>query len=206
MTRLLIVGAGGHGRVVAETALASGRWSEVAFVDRSFPTVLRPEQGVVIGTDADAGRHLGDYREAIVAIGDNHARVAQLELLAKLGFDLPVIVHPGCWVSPSARLGAGSVVLAGAVINAGASLGRACIVNTGASVDHDCVLGDGVHVAPGAHLGGHTIVGAASWIGIGAVVRHRVKIGAAVVVGAGGAVVTDLADGVTVAGVPARVL
>lgn len=204
MSRLLIVGAGGHGKVVAEAALASKNWNEIAFLDGRSPELRRVLDWSVIGKDTEAERFRADYPECVVAIGDNRLRVARLAALENAGFRLPVIVHPACWVSPSARIGAGTVLVAGAIVNAAATLGRGCIVNTGATVDHDCVLGDGVHVAPGAHVGGDATIGARTWVGMGAAVRHGVKIGTDVMVGAGAAVVEDLPDGVTVVGVPAR--
>lgn len=206
MIRLLILGAGGHGKVVAEAAVASGRWRTIAFLDGRFPALSSVLEWPVIGTDAQATQFLPRDREIFVAIGDNRLRLQLLESLRESGFAVPAIVHPNAWVSPSARVGEGTVLVAGAVVNAGASLGRGCIVNTGASVDHDCSIGDGVHVSPGAHIGGGAVVSARTWIGIGAAIRHRVKIGADVVVGAGAAVIADLPDGVKAMGVPARVV
>ena len=109
-------------------------------------------------------------------------------------------------VSPHARVGAGSVVLARAVINIDAELGCACIINSGAVVEHDNRLADGVHVSPLAVLAGGVSVGEASWIGAGAAVRQGLKIGHDALVGLGAAAVQDVADGEIVAGVPARIL
>jgi len=159
----------------------------------------------VIGKDAEAKRFLADYPEAFVAIGDNRLRLDLMATLERIGFRLPTIAHPMSWVSPSARVGPGSVLVAGSVVNADATLGRGCIVNTGATVDHDCSIGDGAHISPGAHVGGNAVIGARTWIGIGAVIRHGVKIGTDVVIGAGAAVVADLPDHVQAMGVPARV-
>ena len=204
-TRLLIVGAGGHGKVVAETALASGRWKEVAFLDGRYPQLSSAIGWPVVGSDAEPAGFLNDHPEAFVAIGDNQIRVSRILALQALGFRVPALVHPAAWVSPSAILGAGSVVMAGGIINACADLGRGCIVNTGATVDHDCVLADGVHISPGAHVGGASAIGERSWVGVGAAIRHGVRIGADVMIGAGAAVVGDLPSGVTAIGVPARI-
>jgi sugar O-acyltransferase (sialic acid O-acetyltransferase NeuD family) len=206
VSRLLIIGAGGHGKVVAEAALASKHWTEIAFLDERHPKLARVLDWPVIGKDTEAERFLAEYPESVVAIGDNRLRLASMAALEKAGFRLPVIAHPHSWLSPSARIGVGTVLIAGTVVNARATLGRGCIVNTGATVDHDCVIGDGVHISPGAHLGGEVMVGERTWIGIGAAVRQCVKIGAEVMVGAGAAVVDDLADGVTAVGVPAKVV
>lgn len=206
MSRLLVMGAGGHGKVVAEAAVACGQWTEIAFLDGRFPGHSRALDWPVVGSDGEPAVFLREFPEIFVAFGDNHLRTTRIAELVKIGFHIPVIVHPAAWVSPSAKLGDGTVVVAGAVVNAGANLGFGCIVNTGATVDHDCSLADGVHISPGAHVGGETTIGEHTWIGIGAAIRHRMQIGARVTVGAGAAVVSDLPSGVVANGVPARIV
>ncbi|MBX3575926.1 MAG: acetyltransferase [Rhizobiaceae bacterium] len=201
--RLLIVGAGGHGRVVADAALEAG-FADIAFLDDSV--AANPTSGpfAVIGPLADIERLAGAWPSAIAAVGNNARR---LELLARLrgaGYATPLVRHPAAALSRHATVGAGVFVAAGAVVNIGARLGDAVIVNTGATIDHDCVLADGVHVSPGAHLGGTVKVGPRSWIGVGTAVRHGLTIGSDAIVGAGAAVVSDVADDITVVGVPAR--
>ena len=189
MNRLIIIGAGGHGRVVADIA--------------SVPTVFLDEdtslQGVA-GTPSELSSLAVDGDGVIVAIGDNNTR---LEVLGDIE-QATTILHRSSVVSDSATLGFGTVVFAGAIINAYATLGIGCIVNTGATVDHDCLLADGVHISPGANLGGNVTVGECSWVGIGACVKNGVSIGKNVIVGAGAAVVQDVPDNVTVVGVPAK--
>ena len=206
MSRLLVIGAGGHGKVVAEAAIASQAWTEVAFLDRRFPELRSVNGWPVIGSDGAIATYRSRYPEIFVAIGDNRARVEQLRECLESGFRAPVILHPRAWVSPSASVGPGVIVVGGAIVNACASIGRGCIVNTGATVDHDCELADGVHISPGAHVGGGTSIGECTWIGIGAAIRHGIRIGADVMVGAGAAVVDDLPTGVTALGVPARLV
>lgn len=206
MTRpLLILGAGGHAKVVAEAALATGRWDAVAFLDDRHPAAREVMGWPVLGRLGDAPSLRGRYPDALVAIGHCRTRLRVQNELRRNGFDLPVVVHPAAWVSPSATLGAGTVVFAQAAVNACARVGEACILNTGCSVDHDCALGDGVHVCPGARLAGEVAVGDATWVGIGSSVIQRVRLGADVTVGAGAAVLRDVPDGVTAVGVPARV-
>lgn len=205
MKGLLVVGGGGHGKVVADTARATGRWDRVAFVDDRFPALDAVMGLAVLGRVDDAPSLLGAFPEAVVAIGHCRTRLRVMDRLVAQGFSLPVIVHPAAWVSPAATLGEGTVVFAQAAINACARLGRGCIANTGSSIDHDCALGDGVHVCPGARLAGEVTVGDASWLGIGCSVIQRVRIGADVTLGAGAAVVREIPDGVTAVGVPARV-
>lgn len=203
MRRLAILGASGHGRVIADAALAAG-WEAVAFYDDAWPGVSASGPWQVVGRTADLRRDAAQLDGAVVGIGDNVTRLVKLRELLAGGALLVSVVHPDAVVSTRAEVGQGSVLLGGAVVNPFARLGRGCIVNSGASVDHDCQLADGVHVSPGAHLGGGVRVGEASWIGIGASVIQGVSIGAGATVGAGAAVVDDVADGATVVGVPAR--
>ena len=204
MSSLLIIGAGGHGRVLADVAMCTQRWSRLAFADDRGAALGEPLGLEVVGTCADLERLAAQFDALAVGIGNAVARLRFLKQIEALGYPLPVIVHPTAYVSSFARLGAGTVVFPQAVVNAGAVLGAGCIVNTGATVDHDCQLADAVHVCPGAHLAGDVQVGLRCWIGIGACVREGMCIGDDVCVGAGGAVVTHLASGVTVVGVPAR--
>lgn len=204
MRRLAIFGAGGHGQVIADAALTNG-WEDIVFFDDAWPGLKEAGQWPVVGAFSSATGDAARFEGAIVGIGDNTARLAKMEELAASA-SFVTVVHPAAWVSSSSRIAPASAIFAGAVVNPFAQLGRACIINTCASVDHHCVLADGVHVSPGAHLGGGVTIGKGSWIGIGAAVRDGVTIGAGVVVGAGAAVVSDVPDGVTVVGVPAKPL
>ena len=203
MKRLALLGASGHGKVVAEVAMLSG-WSEVVFFDDAWPQCLRVGVWSVLGTTAQLMADLKQFDGVFVAIGDCKTRLQKLRILASAGADLPTLVHPHAVVSRHAKLGAGTVVMAGAVINADADIGMACIVNTGSTVDHDCHLADGVHISPGANLAGAVKVDSCSWVGIGAVVRQGQIIGPHVIVGAGSVVVSDVPSGQTVVGNPAR--
>jgi len=203
---LLVMGAGGHGRVVASSAFQTRRWTQIAFLDDKYPGVGAVDDMPVLGPFADAASLHSRFPEAVVALGESHLRMRILRELQEMGFGLPVVVHPAAWVSSSATLGAGTVVFAHGVVNPGARLGQGCIVNTAATVDHDCQIGDGVHLSPGVHLGGEVTVGEHTWLGLGANIKHGVTIGKDVIVGVGAAVVCDLPDGVTAMGVPARIV
>jgi sugar O-acyltransferase (sialic acid O-acetyltransferase NeuD family) len=203
MKRLAILGASGHGKVVADAALQAG-WQSVDFFDDAWPRVSSNGPWPVVGTTADLINQAPQHDGAVVAIGDNATRLMKMDALAAARVELVSIVHPAAVVSPFAAVGEGSAILAGAVLNAFAVLGRGCIVNTCSSVDHDCELAEGVHVSPGVRLGGDVRVGRGTWIGLGASVKHGVRIGTDVLVGAGAAVVNDVSDGLTVVGVPAR--
>jgi sugar O-acyltransferase (sialic acid O-acetyltransferase NeuD family) len=201
-TRLIVYGAGGHGKVVADAAQRSG-WNNILFVDDRWPQVERAGYWPVIGSGNELLRHLSGNDQVAVAIGDCRVRLGRVRSLLAQDVRLATVVHPNAVVSDYALIGEGTVVFAGAVVNVDSRLGMACIVNTGALVDHDCEISDGVHISPGACLAGGVAVGEASWIGMGARVRERVNIGAGVVVGAGSVVLKPVPDGSTVVGVPA---
>jgi sugar O-acyltransferase (sialic acid O-acetyltransferase NeuD family) len=200
---LLIIGAGGHGKVVADTALALG-WSGIAFLDDRAPDLPPPLGLPVLGALRELPAQAGGFRHAIVAIGDARLRLSWSQRCREAGLEVVSLIHPAAAVSRFAQVEAGSVVFAQAAINADAHIGAACIINTGATVDHDCRVGAGVHVCPGAHLAGDVHVGEAAWIGIAAAIRQGIRIGANATVGAGAVVVADVPASATVVGVPAR--
>ncbi len=207
MQSLVVWGATGQAVVLAEFASAIG-YTIVALVDNDA-AAQSPLDGVPLVHGDAFETWCAGRTEALcgaVAIGGTHgrARLAIAERLTRAGLALPVLVHPAAYVARDAALGAGSQILAGAVIAARVTAGRCCIVNTRASVDHESALGDGVHLAPGATLAGLVAVGDAAFVGTGASVVPRVRIGADAIVGAGAAVIGDVAAGTTVYGVPAR--
>jgi len=170
MGDLLIVGAGGHGRVVAETAELCGEWDTIAFLD-DRTDVDRVLGHRIIGKMDEYEQFADEYKYAIVCIGDNEKRLDLIEKLVKSGYKVPVIIHPRAAVSKYCDIGDGSVILAGAVINTSTSIGKGCIINIHACVDHDCVLGDGVHVCSGGVVRSGCRVGGLSYIGAGACVK-----------------------------------
>lgn len=205
MNTLALLGASGHGKVVADAALASG-WQEVVFFDDAWPRLTMNGRWPVVGNMASLLSSDQDFEGVLVAIGNCAIRWEKHQTLRAAGARLATVVHPRASLSPFATLGLGSVMMAGAVVNVDALVGDACIINTGATVDHDCKLEHGVHVSPGAHLSGNVTVGALSWIGVGATVRQSMHIGSDVMVGAGAVVVESVPNGLTVVGSPARVM
>lgn len=201
--KLAVLGMGGHGRVVAEAAVQAG-WREIAFFDDARHNDRWTIFGRHAGTSTDLLENPADFDGVIIAIGNNSTRARLGSRLAAGGTPLATIIHPAASVSPSSRIGSGTVILAGATVVTGAEIGMGCIVNTGASVDHDCQIGDWVHISPGARVAGDVTVGDMAWIGIGSAIREGTRVGSAAIVGAGAAVVDDVADGTTVVGNPAR--
>jgi sugar O-acyltransferase (sialic acid O-acetyltransferase NeuD family) len=199
---VVIYGAGGHGKVVLDALERAGRHI-AGFVDDDPGRAGGEHCGhsvVAAPGEWGAGRRV----EFVVAIGDAADRQRASYRVEQLGYDLATVVHPSAVVAPDVDIGSGSMVLAGTAINPGVRVGRGVIINTGAVVDHDCTIADFAHVAPGARLAGNVSVGERSLVGIGATVVPGVKIAADAAVGAGAVVVADVAEGVTVAGVPAK--
>ena len=203
MKRLAILGASGHGKVVADAAELSG-WDSVVFYDDAWPVFNTNGIWPIQGGSRELIKSLRRYDGVVVAIGDNTVRLEKLAELESGNASIAVIVHPSAQVSRYARVSPGTVVFANAAVNAGALLGKGCIINTGSVVEHDCRLADGVHVSPNAALAGGVVVGRASWIGIGAVVKQLVSIGDGVVIGMGAVVTRNMSDELVAIGNPAR--
>lgn len=210
---MLVWGAGGHGRVVADTARAAGL-EVVGFIDRDRDKcgeIVEPGGGRVIVTEetflaliADRATLPVNANCIALGLGDNAARLRAADLAADWMSD--PLVHPDCSISPHSSLGQGTVLFPKSVVNSAAAIGRAVIVNSGAIVEHDCVLGDASHVSPGAVLGGGVSVGRLAWICAGAVVLPGVRIGERAIVGAGAVVLHDVPEAATVVGNPARMI
>ncbi len=192
---IVVIGAGGHAKVLIAT-LAAGGFSIAGVLD---------DDDTKWGTDAQGTRVGRIERErggsGVIGIGDNAQR---REMARALNFEWRTVVHPAAYVHPAAKLGRGTVIFAGAIVQPDAVIGDHVIVNTGATVDHDCVIGDYAHLAPGVHLAGAVYVGEGAFLGIGSVVIPGVKIGRWSTLGAGAVAIRDLADGVVAVGVPAR--
>ncbi len=187
-TRLLVVGAGGHGRSVAEAAELSGQFEVAGFLDDSLPageTVL----GVpVLGPVASMADHRATADQTIVAIGNNTVREKLMHQLAEAGFEWATVVHPRAIVSPSAVLGKGSAAMAGAIVGTEARLGVGSIVNCGAVVDHHATVEDFGHLGVNASMAGGTVLGRGAWMQAGAALGYGVKVAAGVTLAPGEAV------------------
>ena len=203
MKDLVILGASGHGKVVADTACCMKKYDRIIFLDddrEKKECMGFPVEGVF----SDYGKYM-ETAELIVATGNSNIREIWTERLKRSGAKLAVLIHPSATVSRFAKIGAGTVVMAGAVVNAGTKIGQGVIVNTCASVDHDCEIGDYCHISVGAHIAGTVSIGKHTWIGIGAVVRNNISICENCMIGAGAVVVKDIMKSGTYIGVPAKV-
>lgn len=200
--KLLIIGASGHGRVVADIALKMNRWQQIAFLDDD--ETIKSSMGIeVIAKASDAFTYIKGY-DIFVAIGNNEVREKIQKQLETSGASIPTLIHPNTIIGGNVMLRPGSVVMAGAVINCCTSIGKGCIVNTGATIDHDNTIEDYVHISPGVHTAGTVKVGKGTWLGIGSIVSNNVNIVSCCKIGAGAVVVKDITETGTYVGVPVR--
>lgn len=199
---LMLIGAKGHGKVVADIAKHAGRYKSIAFLDDD-PSLKESLGFPVIGKSGEAYKYIASC-DFFVAIGNAMVRRKLLGQLWANGAEIAVLVHPRAVVGENVSIGAGSVIMAGAVVNPDTRIGKGCIVNTCASVDHDCVIGDYVHIAVGAHLAGAVNVGENTWIGAGVIVKNNLNICKDCMLGVGAVAVKDIeAPGVYI-GIPAK--
>lgn len=199
MKKLVIIGASGHGRVVADIAKKSG-YEEICFLDDN-EALTECGGYAVIG---QSNRYIEFDCDVIVAVGDTKVRERILTEVELAGKKVPVLVHPHAIVAEDVEIGKGTVVAAGAVINPGARIGKGCIINTCASVDHDCVLGDYVHIAVGAHIAGTCTIDERTWIGAGATVSNNIRICDDCMIGAGAVVIRNIEEPGVYLGIPAK--
>ena len=200
--KLVIIGASGHGKVVADIALKLRRYDEIVFLDDN-EKVKSCMNFPVVGKGSDA-KYYVDEADFFVAIGNDEIRKKVTEQLKTIHATITTLVHPMAAIGHNVAIGEGTVVVAGAVINSECTIGQACIINTCASVDHDCTLGDYVHVSVGAHVCGTVKVGKNTWIGAGATISNNLNVCESCVIGVGAAVINDIEEAGTYVGVPAR--
>lgn len=194
MNKLVIIGASGHGKVVADIAVKNG-YDEIVFLDDDS-SIKECAGFPVVGNTSQATEIDGDK---IVAIGNAEIRKKFQSII-----ELVTLIHPNAVISRRVEIGKGTVVMAGAVINSDVKIGKGCIINTCASVDHDCKVGEFSHISVGAHVAGKCIIGDRTWIGAGATVSNNVNICQDCMIGAGTVVIKDIDNTGTFIGVPAR--
>ena len=196
--KLVIIGASGHGKVIADIELMCG-YADILFLDDN-PAVSQCAGFPVVGTSSMAGK-LGGRCDYVVAIGNPMARERIQE---SIDGKLVTLVHPNATIGRCVEIGEGTVVMAGAVVNSDTVIGKGVIVNTCASVDHDCRIANYVHVSVGAHVAGTVDIHERTWLGIGSCVTNNVSICSDCMVGAGAVVVRDIDVSGTYVGIPAR--
>ena len=197
MNRLIIIGASGHGKVVADIAALNG-YKDIVFLDNDS-NIKNCAGYPVLGPDTMTANLDGDV---FIAVGNAETRKRLMKRDEARYF--PVLIHPSAVIAEGVVIDVGSVIMAGAVINPGARIGKGCIINTSSSVDHDCVVEDFCHVSVGSHLSGTVTVGECTWIGTGAIVSNNVNICGNCMIGAGTVVIKDINEPGTYIGVPAR--
>lgn len=204
--RVVIWGAGGHAKVVADIIRLEGKYDLVGFYDDSAVGKDNTsfEDSVVRAGEEGLGwlKEQGELK-TIIAIGKCKIRLEKAKLALEYGWTFVNAIHPSAVVARTAKLGTGIVLVAGAVINPGSSVGEHCIINTCASVGHDCILAAGVHAGPGVRIAGNSEIGEATWIGVGSSVKDEINIGSFCCIGAGSVVVKDIPPNSLAYGVPA---
>ncbi|PML80844.1 acetyltransferase [Enterovibrio norvegicus] len=203
MKSLAIIGAGGHGKVVADIASECG-FTLIDFFDDGKQPGQKIGAWEVSGTVDDLERKYSDYTGIFVAIGHNETRANLMKRFAYT--KLVTLIHPSSVVSTSAQIGTGTVVMPRAVINAFSAVGNGVIINTATVIEHDCHIGDYSHISPGAVLSGTVHIGQYCWLGANCSIKQNITIGTGAVVGIGSVVIRDVRASVTVIGSPATEL
>ena len=209
MDKVVIWGASGHAKIVADIIRIRKEYQIVGFLDNIN---FQQQNTTFCGSQILGGEEQLDQlleqgiNKIIFGFGDCDARLKLAEFVKSKGFQLVTAIHPASTISPDVIIGLGTVVVAGAVINSGCLIGENVIINTLAGVDHDCVVRDGAHICPGVHLGGQVTVGRGAWVGIGACIIDHITIGSRSLIGAGAVVVGNIPENVVVYGNPAKVI
>jgi sugar O-acyltransferase (sialic acid O-acetyltransferase NeuD family) len=204
---VVIYGASGHGKVIADIIEKSGK-TVLAFVDDNETLWNKSFCGYPVwGGGSYLLKAAGDRTfSVIIGIGDNHLRNKFQQNLERKNLQFGTAIHPSAQLGKGVGIGEGSVVMANSVINPGSRVGKHCIVNTAVTIDHDCIIGDFVHLSPGTHLGGGVRIDAFSWIGLGASVINNIHVAEHAIVGAGSVVIRHVEPNTVVAGNPAAFL
>lgn len=202
MEKLIIIGASGHGKVVADIAQKTNKYSEIFFIDDN-PKIKECLGYKVVGTCQDIEKWIPEA-EFFVAIGNSRIRENIISSLLEKKASITTLIHPHACIAESVEIGLGTVVMAGVVINPDTKIGTGVIVNTSSSIDHDNIIEDYCHVSVGTHLAGTVHVQKHTWIGEGALVSNNMNICGECTIGAGAVVVKDIDEKGTYVGVPAR--
>ena len=203
MKNLIIMGAGGHGRVIADIAQKLGVYQSIAFLEDGD---VKTSMGVpVLGRLDEVDKYI-TTSDIFVALGNSQLREEIMEKLLAMGANIPTLIHPSAIIGGCVEIGIGTAIMAGAVINPCATIGKGVIVNTCASIDHDCAVGDYCHISVGVHIAGTVRLERRVCLGAGATVKNNVNICANCTIGAGAVVIDDINTRGTYVGVPAKLL
>lgn len=200
--KIVIIGASGHGKVVANIAKLND-YNEILFLDDDV-NKKECSHYEVVGSSKQIDTLIKNDYDFAVAIGDNKTRMRIYENLINKKAKLPTLIHPTAIIDESVKIGKGTVVMANTVINSSTNIGNACIINTASTIDHDCNIKNYIHISPGSHIAGTVEIGEKTWIGIGSIVSNNLLIANNSIVGAGSVIIKDLLHEGTYIGSPAR--
>lgn len=210
MKKIILIGGGGHCKVVIEAILLAKVYKIAGILDLKEKMGEKVLNVPIIGSDKDLeGYYKNGIKNCFITVGSvgkPDLRVKLFHLADNIGFDIPNILHPNSMISRSAKLGRGNYISAGVIINSGVVIGDNCIINTGTIIEHDCCIGDFVHVAPGVTMSGGVTVGRYSHIGTGSSIAQYLKIGSNTIIGSGSVVVKDVKDNIVAYGKHCRVV
>ncbi len=199
---LIIIGAGGHGKVCLDVAKSMKKWREIYLVDDNNVGEVINEHMII--TNLSGVVNYKDEADVFVAIGNNELRKSILEELINRGYRIANLIHPSVIMGSSIIIGVGTVLMPGVIINASTNIGKGTIINTGVNVDHDCTVNNYVHLSPGTTICGSVIVNDNCWIGSSVTVINNVNITSKCVIGAGSLILSDINVSGTYVGNPLR--
>ena len=208
--KLLILGSGGHGKVVADVAEKSNLFQEISFLDNDFLTfngrkLVNSKKVIGEISEQNIQKYSSEFTDAFVGIGDNRIRMKWLKIINKIGLNIPTIVDPSAEISKYASLEKGSFINTNVVIQCNTKIEFGSILNTSCTIDHDSIIGEGTHISPGVNVAGNVNIGKFCWIGIGSKIIQNIHIGDNVTVGGGSLVLKDVPKNMKVFGSPINV-
>jgi len=209
--KLLIIGSGGHGRVVADVAEQSKIYKEISFLDNNFfksnyPKVIDSKK-VIGGISKDnIIKFSSVFSDIFIGIGDNKIRMEWLKIINDIGLNIPLIIDKSAQISNYAKLAKGTFVNTNVVIQSHAEIKYGSILNTSCTIDHNSIIGECSHISPGVNIAGNVQIGKICWIGIGSSIVHNIKIGDNTIIGAGSVVVENMPENIKAYGNPARII
>jgi len=206
MKKLLILGAGGHAKVIKETAMESSKFNTFHYLDDNKNLIKENKNIIGEFKDLFLDSIKSIYKNAFIAVGDSKKREKLFKNLIKEGYNLPVLIHPTSWVSKSAKISEGSIILANSTIQANVTIGSNVIINNNCSIDHDSIIENSSHICPGVNLAGNVRIGKRTWVGIGSSIIQNIEIGNDVLIGAGSVITKSLPDSIKAYGVPAKII